>query len=187
MSETFKTTPADQDGSHLDETVRMLKISAAQINSSLTDGDQFLGELLARCVGALTATLKDAQRGIQDYCDRHPDPELAKHVSKLTSVNETVDTTVEAFQFYDRLSQRMRNVSGSLFSLADNIQRPEFITDAEHWAAFKQRIRESHVMEEERIVFDMITSGFSVEEAIEKSVNYVDDDSEQQQEEITFF
>jgi hypothetical protein len=72
-----------------------------------------------------------------------------------------------AFQFYDRLQQSLSHVVSSLKGLSGLVETPERLYNPNEWLEFREQIRSCFIMESEKIMFDAIVEGKSIEEAIQ--------------------
>ena len=135
------------------ESARLLGLSVAQIHTGLTDGDKSV------------ETLTTSFRELVDFCLRvqeltqkpMDDPEQRLEIGKLaTSMHDQINAAIMAFQFYDRLCQRLDHVSGSLLCLSDLVKDEESLNDPRGWASLRERIQDSYTMEAERLMFRAI-------------------------------
>jgi hypothetical protein len=61
-----------------------------------------------------------------------------------------------AFQFYDKLSQRLNHVSVGLSGLAEIVSHEMHAKDQAQWEAFKLNVRKGTSMQEEEELFELI-------------------------------
>ncbi|WP_199610917.1 hypothetical protein [Flocculibacter collagenilyticus] len=144
------------------ETTKLLSLSVAQIHHSLTEGDN--------SVNALTSTFKN----LADICfhvkSHISDPEnldLEKLDSLTDNLTEQINSAIVAFQFYDRLSQRLDHVALNLESLSDILASDEAIKDKDQWQKLRLQIKQRYTIEAEHVMFNAIMGGATVQEAIE--------------------
>ena len=78
-----------------------------------------------------------------------------------------IQGAVVAFQFHDRTTQRLDHVCKNLDRLGVLISSPESLYNPEHWKAFQDQIKGSYSMESERIMFEHILQGQSIEQALQ--------------------
>ena len=95
--------------------------------------------------------------------------------------------SIVAFQFYDRLTQKLSHVYESLAHLGDLINSPAKLYNPDEWKRIQEEIRSNYTMECERLMFDQIMEGASVTQALElyrhqfeqtESIAVADDDTE---------
>jgi hypothetical protein len=87
----------------------------------------------------------------------------------LTCCSETKDkiqAAIIAFQFYDRMQQCLQHVTSNLRGLSKLVESPERLYNPNEWREFQNQIRSRYTMESEKIMFDAILQGKSVDEAI---------------------
>lgn len=82
-------------------------------------------------------------------------------------MQEKINQAITAFQFYDRISQRLDHVSNSLENMCDLMTCPTELNDPDAWQAIQDRVKNSYTMESERLMFEHILRGASVKEALE--------------------
>ena len=155
----------DLDWSQLKETILMLNLSIAQIDQSMNEGNASV-ETLASSFTALATNLSDIQTSINQMDDN--DIEKTKLIiqGSTTTALDKVQSAIIAFQFYDKLTQRLDHVSQSLSSLTALIANPARLYSPPEWQALQQSIRSKYTMEEERRMFDKVLSGIPIEKAL---------------------
>jgi hypothetical protein len=77
-----------------------------------------------------------------------------------------MNSSIVAFQFYDRLQQCLSHVSTGLQGLSGIIDNPQRLYNPQEWHSFQTEIRSHYTMESEKIMFDAILNGNSIEEAL---------------------
>ena len=164
----------DLDWSQIRETITMLALAVAQVESSMTDGAQSvhtLTETFTRMAGYVTSIQDITQKVTPDNIDK-----FKAAIANTTGNLETdVYGAVIAFQFYDRISQRLDHVCSSLDRLGVLISNPESLYNPAHWKSFQDDIKGSYTMESERIMFEHILRGHSIEEALEVYQHHFDE------------
>lgn len=175
----------DLDWSQLKETILMLNLAIAQIQQSMIEGDASVNTLTDSFT-SLATNLKDIRDSIEHLEDTsHPENEKVKLIiqGSATTASDKVNAAIVAFQFYDKLTQRLQHVSDSLNSLSALIADPASLYSPPQWRALQEHIRSKYTMEEERKMFDKVLSGKPINEAIEEfkaeiHQNHQDDDIE---------
>ncbi len=164
MSTSISSSSAnpDLDWSQLKETVVMLNLAIAQIKQSMHEGMSSV-DTLADSFTSLASNLNEIQTTI---VQQHTDNDSLKNL--LNDSSEKVHSAIIAFQFYDKLSQRLDHVSHSLDSLTQLIADPTSLYSPPQWQALQDSIRSKYTMEEERRLFDQVLSGVPVDEALEE-------------------
>ncbi len=164
MSAAISSSSAnpDLDWSQLKETIVMLNLAIAQIKQSMHEGNSSV-DTLAHSFTTLASNLSDIQNTISEQNIDHESLNNLVHDS-----SEKVHSAIVAFQFYDKLSQRLDHVSHSLDSLTGLIADPSALYSPPHWQALQESIRSKYTMEEERQLFDKVLSGMPIDEALEE-------------------
>lgn len=103
---------------------------------------------------------------------------------KCQLLSDKVQNAIIAFQFYDRLSQKLTHVSQSLTWLGDLVSNQSWIYNPREWMSLQQDIRSHYTMQEERGMFDLILKGASVEEVL---ASRIQKSEEQETGEIELF
>ncbi len=156
----------DLDWSQVRETILMLGLAIGQIEIAMRDSDEsvtVLTDSFTSMFGALQAIGEAAQRLPDDELSRETRASIEKNSA---FVSEHVQQAIVAFQFYDRLVQRMDHVCRSIDGLAELISDRNRLFQPTEWVAIQQRIRSKYTMESERIMFDAMLGGASIAEAL---------------------
>lgn len=150
------------------DTLTMLSVSVAQIQSILSDGGESVSEL--------TESFIELAQTFKQLADHTTDIEK----TDLNEIKHQIEQGIVAFQFYDRISQRLDHVSTSLMNMGNIIGDKEQRDKPEAWQQFQDDIQSKFTMESERALFEQILKGVPIEEALEaakKSSKPESDDS----------
>ncbi|MCU4676098.1 hypothetical protein N7931_10675 [Catenovulum sp. 2E275] len=152
---------ADEQWCHRAETANLLALSIAQIHMSLTEGDNSIN------------TLTDSFQKLAGFCAQVESLTQSEQSQDYTRVSELasnmsvqVTNAIVAFQFYDRLCQRLEHVTTSLNGLADLLKDDAQLTKAKGWQELRETIRKQYTMQAEHEMFELIMSGHAPEEAL---------------------
>ena len=162
-SGTKAHTP-DLDWSQVRETILMLGLAITQIRDAMTQGEDSVGTLtrsftdLAEQVSHIEGTAKDLP-GL-------PESTRADLMNRLENTRQSVSSSIIAFQFYDRLSQRLDHVCHSIDALGGLIAVPQRLFNPGEWVGLQELILSRYTMEEERAMFDMVMRGVPISEAL---------------------
>jgi len=131
----------DLDWSQVRETILMLNLAMTQIELALNDSASSVGELTDSFT-SISGTLN----AIRQVAQRMPnEPELATAKIEIESlgveVSNKVGQAIVAFQFYDRLSQRLSHVCRSLDDLGVLVSDPVRLYNPYAWVALQEKIR----------------------------------------------
>lgn len=139
------------------ETARMLEIAAVQIATTLRESDAAIEDM----IGAITS-LSAGIRGLQQLDGTEDDGAPAAGIRAVCQQAERdMQRAVVAFQFYDRLTQRLSHVQVNLESLARVILSPT----REHpalWEQLRQRASSVYSLEQEQQMYNALINGMAV-------------------------
>jgi hypothetical protein len=164
----LKNTPSssmkpDLDWSQVRETVRMLNLAVAQIISSMHEGDKSI-ETMGESFTMLAQQLRDI--GHMGSALSSNKDNLDTMLEMVQTVSDKVQRFVVAFQFYDKLSQRLTHVSTDLTDLAELVGDASRIYNPNEWQMLQQQIRGRYSTPEEHRMFDALMNGASLAEAL---------------------
>ncbi|MCQ8105236.1 hypothetical protein NP590_14065 [Methylomonas sp. SURF-2] len=164
----------DLDWSQIRETVKLLAVSVAQVEGSLKIGDESVSVLAASFT-----EMVDDMSAIQDALEALPPSEQRDSALRhCSTTQEKIYTSIFAFQFYDRLQQCLEHVSIGLKGLSSIIETPNRLYNPAEWCRFQEEIRGRYTMETEKIMFDAIHEGKTIEEALALANDYSGKSSE---------
>lgn len=162
------TSPAsdpDLDWSHIKETVRMLNLAVAQIAGSMKDGDDSVN-ILTNSFTEMFGAVEIANAAAAEL----PDSELKETIKcNCMSISAHTQSAIVAFQFYDRLTQRLEHVTESLESLGNLVADPAKQFKPHEWSALQEKIRSKYTIKSEHTMFEAILKGTSIEDALKFS------------------
>jgi hypothetical protein len=115
-----------------------------------------------------------------------PSDDRDEALSHCQQTSDKIQTSIIAFQFYDRLQQSLSHVANSLKGLTSLVESPERLYNPVEWKKFQDEIRGHYTMESEKIMFDAVLQGKSIEEAI-KLANKANKADENDEDEIELF
>ncbi|MBS4099061.1 MAG: hypothetical protein KGZ83_19755 [Sulfuricella sp.] len=156
----------DLDWSQVRETILMLGLAIGQIEVAMSDSNESVSVL----TDSFTS-MSDSLQSIAEAADNLPDDPASQAIrstieSNSAFVTNHVQQAIVAFQFYDRLVQRMDHVCRSIDSLAELISDTGRLYNPSEWVAIQQYIRSKYTMESERIMFDAMLNGAGIAEAL---------------------
>lgn len=156
----------DLDWSQVRETILMLNLSMTQIELALHDSSSSVWDL----TDSFTS-ISDALSAIREVATQLPDtPEVAAAKSEITCLGDEVSSKVAqaimAFQFYDRLSQRLSQVCRNLDDLGVLVNDPVRLYNPFSWVALQQKIRAKYVTEDDKHMFDTLIETRDVQKAL---------------------
>ncbi len=152
----------DLDWSQVRETVLMLNLAVAQIEKAMRDGDDSVTAL-----AEMFTSMMDNVRAISSVTEQLPQGEIKAEVTKnYEEMSDKMNTAIVAFQFYDKLAQRLAHVCESLSYLGELIGDYQRLYSPREWNGLQELIKSKYNNEEDRKMFQAILDGTSVEEAL---------------------
>lgn len=168
--------------SHIQETITMLYLSVCQIESSMKDSGNSVDQL-TQSFTELALHSREVDEHVQNLSDVSEIQAFKSEVSNTArEMQEKINQAITAFQFYDRISQRLDHVSKSLESMTDLMSSPIELKDPQAWQLIQDRVKNSYTMESERLMFEHILRGASVKEALEIYQHHFEEEKQTQSE-----
>ena len=152
----------DLDWSQIRETVKLLTVSVAQVEGGMKVGDESV-ELLAT---SFTKMVDDMNAIRNILATLEPSEQKEQALLHCDDAQDKIYSSIVAFQFYDRLQQCLQHVSAGLNGLSAIIEDQNRLYNPTEWAKLQEEIRGRYTMESEKIMFDAIHEGKSIEEAL---------------------
>ena len=154
--------------SQVGETIAMLALTVAQIETSMKEGDKSVNQLTDSFTDLASHSqeiISEAQK--LDINIPHEAQIRKNMLQSAEGLSGKIQQAVIAFQFYDRLSQRLDHASHSLEKIGHLIADSGERYQEDAWRNVQEDIKSSYTMEAERIMFEHIMRGHSVAEALE--------------------
>lgn len=172
-----KTTPngswaaaPDLDWSQVRETVLMLQLSAAQIESALKDSNASV-EVLSESFTAMAGYVRTMSTAASDLPATGEVGAIRETLTGTADqVSGMVNHTIVAFQFYDKLMQRLTHVCHGLSMLGRLVDDRSRLYDPAEWAQLQKELRSRYTTAEEVAMFEAVLAGVPVQEALERFV-----------------
>ncbi len=169
--DSVKSTAAkpDLDWSQVKETVLMLRLAAAQIDFSLHEGNSSVDALTDSFTGmaeSMQAIQQSAQQIFRKYSiEDQLSQDMMQHCDAVSS---KVQQAIIAFQFYDKLVQRLDHVVDSLSRLGELVGDASRLYSPNEWRGLQERIRSRYTMGEERELFDALMNGEDIQTVLDR-------------------
>jgi hypothetical protein len=138
------------------QIARMLELCEAQMESALSESDVAVDELIKSFKGLIEAGQALGAQG--DNTD------LAR---QLDALRKQTAAAVVAFQFYDKLTQRLGHVRYSLSALAMFVCDRAKSSERDQWRRLFSTLRRLYRTDEERQLFRLMVDGATAEQARE--------------------
>ncbi len=147
------------------QIAELTRLAAAQIQVSMADADQSVNQL----TDSFTEIVNQ-DRALRDLVQSLPeDPEIApiKHAiaSQSNAIGSNVRNSIIAFQFFDRLCQRLDHSIQCLRELS-TIEETNFLQHMGEIERLKTVIYQSYTMEDERLLYDQILADNDFDQAV---------------------
>jgi hypothetical protein len=158
----------DLDWSQVRETVLMLELAAGQVDAAMRDSNSSV-EVLTDTFTSLAETLQVIEAAVGTLPDTVGNGLVKSEIENNTRLVTTkVHQAIVAFQFYDKLVQRLDHVCQSLAGLSSLVADRRRLYDPEEWQALQSGIIGKYTMVEERAMFDAVLGGVPVKEALDQ-------------------
>lgn len=162
---------SSSDWSQVRETIVMLNLATAQVEFSMSDGDDSI-DVLTESFTSMSEGIGTIGKAIQSFA-KHSDIDPLLHnevMQQCEDLDGEMQKSIIAFQFYDKLVQRLSHVRNSMTNLTALIGDEEKLHSIEAWKNLQTAIRSSYTMEEDKQLFDAIIAGEPIIEALKKMV-----------------
>lgn len=142
----------------------MLNLAVAQISMAMHEGEDSVESLTGSFTGMVgnVNNIADVAAGSD-----MPDGVRSTVLSQCAEVQSGIQQSIVAFQFYDRLSQRLEHVRYALDALSGLVVDKSRLFDPREWQDLQQAIRSKYSMQEEQDMFEALLNGASTEEALD--------------------
>ena len=148
------------------EIVRALRLAIAQVELSIHDSDQSVLDLIGSIM-SITGAVCQINTIVDEGGILSKDTQWPNNLKGQTAfIQKQIQQAVHAFQFYDRVCQRLDHVARSLEKMSGLMQDNAQLSEPEEWQNLKNYIKGSYTMEAERIMFEYIMRGGTVAEAL---------------------
>jgi hypothetical protein len=146
------------------QIARMLELCEAQMESALSESDVAVEALIKSFAGLI-----EAGEALGSRSEKTPaDAGAADLAQQLDAVRKQTAAAIVAFQFYDKLTQRLGHVRYSLSALAMFVCDRTKAGEREQWQRMFSTLRRLYRTEEERQIFKLMVEGASAEQAREQ-------------------
>lgn len=163
----------DLGWSQVRETVLMLGVAMAQIESAMKDGTESV-DVLSDSFTSMYGHVQRIEREAEALIGHAAEGQGAESIrATCKTVSSKMQQVIVAMQFYDKLAQRLSHVSHSMQALAELISDLGRIYNPGEWVALQEKIKSRYTLEEERVMFEAIMKGASIDEALAASAEYL--------------
>lgn len=173
MTQSDSSQP-DLDWSQVRETAKLLTLSISQVEANMHVGDESVTTLTESFTGIV-----EHMTAIDVLLHTLEDSDIkTEALAHCQQTSDKIQSSIIAFQFYDRLQQSLSHVASSLKGLTEIVESPQRLYDPAEWKSFQDGIRGRYTMESEKVMFDAILQGKSIEEALKLAVQSDEEDDE---------
>lgn len=153
--------------SHISETVNMLYLAVCQIETTMTEANASV-DTLTSSFTHLAGHTRDVAAHVQKLTGTEELSAFKKDVTQTADeIQVNISKAIQAFQFYDRVCQRVDHVARSLEKVSSLLADDKNVQQRESWKSVQEQIKSSYTMEAERIMFEYIMRGGTVTEALD--------------------
>lgn len=158
----------DLDWSQIRETVLMLELAGGQIEAAMRDSNSSV-EVLADSFTSMAGYMGMISEALNALPDNASDAATkAKLLGATAHVSDMMQQSIVAFQFYDKLVQRLAHVNHSLAALSDLVGDNTRLFNPAEWRVLQEKIRSRYTMQEEAEMFEAVLAGKPVQEALDQ-------------------
>jgi len=159
----------DLDWSQVRETVSLLRLAAAQVDFSMRDGEKSVNALTDSFT-SMAESMAALEAGTRQLFEQHDvDDDLRVSVTEhCSAVAAKTTQAIIAFQFYDKLTQRLDHVVSSLSKLGNLVSDSSRLYSPREWQHLQEAICSKYTMAEERELFEAIMRGEDVQAVLDR-------------------
>lgn len=156
----------EKNWSQMKETILMINVAVARIEHAMIEGDDSFTSLSQSFVETINAA-KEISLSSEELDDSPTKDKIKKDCEDIT---QRVSDSIVAFQFYDKLSQRMALVSKTLGSLTEVLEDKSKTNNQDEWIKLQNMIRSKYTLDADQEMFDAVLKGVTIEEALKIAV-----------------
>ena len=158
----------DLNWSQVRETVLMLELSAVQIETAMKDSNASV-DVLTNSFTSMASYMRMISDTVQTLPDQGEVGVAKQNLSGISDhVSGMVHQAIIAFQFYDKLVQRLAHVGISLGDLSDLVADGRRLYNPSEWVSLQDKIRAKYTTRDEIAMFEAVMHGMPVHEAVDK-------------------
>jgi hypothetical protein len=154
----LRTLQIRDDWTPEQQLAQMLGLCEAQMDSAIVESDQSV-DVLVQAFTALAETTRAVGAVSASLSAMTPGKESQALQEQLALLSKQTAAAVVAFQFYDKLTQRLGHVRYSLSALALFVCNRAQMQQPEHWDRLNATLRRLYRTEAEREVFHSVMDG----------------------------
>lgn len=156
------------------------------MHTVITESKSEINMLLKNSSPEQKASLTKISDLINTINDINDEDAKSRIQASIDKASRLIQDTIVAFQFYDRLSQRLHQIVSSLGMMSQLIADRQRLHNPYEWAELQDSIKSRYTIDADRIMFDALLAGASIEESIEIAGDY-ESENEQPDDAIELF
>lgn len=137
------------------QLVNLLRLAVTEIENATRDSDEAVDTL----TGAFTTVLSHARAMGEAVSTLGENPRDDEVRDSAAAVSAETRKSIVAFQFYDRLVQRLGHVGESLQALSDLLEDDARRGDPAAWTVLREQIKSRYTIREDEAMFDNVVEG----------------------------
>lgn len=158
----------DLDWNLLRETILMLELAAGQIEYAMKDSNTSV-EVLTDSFTTMAGYLHSMSETLNSLPDDGVAGKKKSEMQRMAvNVAGMVQHSIIAFQFYDKLTQRLAHVCHSLALMNELVANRSRLYSPAEWVALQEKIRSKYTTAEEHALFEAVMEGVPVQEALDR-------------------
>jgi len=156
----------EKNWSQMKETILIINVAVARIEHAMIEGDDSFTSLSQSFVKTVNSA-KEISLSVEELDESAIKNKIKENCEDIT---QRVSDSIVAFQFYDKLSQRMALVSKTLGALTDVLEDKSKTNNQDEWIKLQNMIRSKYTLDSDQEMFDAVLNGTTIEEALKTAV-----------------
>lgn len=156
----------ENEWSQIRETILIINVAVARIEHAMLEGDDSFTTLSKSFVEMINSA-EEITQSTKELDDSPIKQQINKN---CLDISQRVGSTIVAFQFYDKLSQRMALVSKALDSLNEVLKDESKTHNQQEWLNLQKTIRSKYTLDSDQEMFDAVLNGTPIEDALKVAV-----------------
>lgn len=162
----MKIESDEKKWSQMKETILIINVAVARIEHAMIEGDDSFTSLSQSFVETVNSA-KEISLSVEELDESAIKNKIKENCEDIT---QRVSDSIVAFQFYDKLSQRMALVSKTLGALTDVLEDKSKTNNQDEWIMLQNMIRSKYTLDSDQEMFDAVLNGTTIEEALKTAV-----------------
>ena len=147
------------------KTAELTRLAAAQIRVSVTESGDSMGDLTEAFTEIVNQD-KEIREAVKQLPDDPKISNLKQQIGDLSAqIGSNVQSAIVAFQFFDRLCQRLDHTSNCLQQLSGIVDK-DFKNSVDELLALRDDLYQHFSMKEERQLFDAVLANVDFDDAL---------------------